>query len=398
MRTTLRMIVALLVASLFCAAAFTVPADPGPCLAAEPARHVAFKKVQLDSAFRAEGATVGDFNGDGKLDIAAGSVYYAAPDWTMVPILDEPKQFPVKGYSDAFLCFAADCNRDGRMDLIVCDWPGKQTWWFENSGKQGAAWTRHEAVAVTNGENPQWLDVDGDQCPELVAGVPQMGFARPDTDPLAPWKTVIVAGPNSPQIGRYQHGQGVGDINGDGRADIVIPQGWWEAAANREATPWTFHPANLGGNCAHMMIYDYDGDGDADVLSSSAHNYGIWWHEQAPNGWKLHEIDRSFSQTHALVLADIDRDGLMDFVTGKRWYAHNGNDPGAEEPALVCWYRLERTADGPQWTRHVIDQESGVGLHFEVVDINRDGRLDIAAANKRGVFYFQQTAPVKALP
>jgi len=361
------------------------------CRAAESAQSITFKKTQLDSAFRAEGATVGDFNGDGKLDIAAGSVYYAAPDWKMVPILDQPKRFPVKGYSDAFLCFAADCNADGRTDLIVCDWPGKQTWWFENPGKQGTAWTRHEAVAVTNGENPQWLDADGDGRAELVAGVPQMGFARPGDDPAAPWQRVIVAGPDSPQIGRYQHGQGVGDINGDGRADIIIPQGWWEAPADRLKTPWPFHPANLGEKCAHMLIYDFDGDGDNDVLSSSAHAYGIWWHEQTAGGWRQHEIDRSFSQTHALVLADIDGDGLKDFVTGKRWYAHNGRDPGADEPPLLCWYRLERKSDGPHWTRHVIDKQSGVGLHFEVVDINGDGLLDIAAANKRGVFYFEQT-------
>jgi len=370
--------------------AFERLASAPVCRGAEPARQITFKKVQLDAKFRAEGATVGDFNGDGKLDIAAGSVYYAAPNWTMVPILSQPKEFPVKGYSDAFLCFAADCNRDGHTDLIVCDWPGKQTWWFENPGRQGTAWTRHEAVAVTNGENPQWLDVDGDRKPELAAGVPQMGFAQPAPDPSAPWTTVIVAGPNSPQIGRYQHGQGVGDLNGDGRADIVIPQGWWEAPADREKTPWTFHPANLGEKCAQMMVYDFDGDGDADVLSSSAHAYGIWWHEQTADGWQTHEIDRSFSQTHAVALADIDGDGLMDFVTGKRWYAHGGRDPGADEPALVCWYRLQRTPDGPRWTRHVIDEQSGVGLHFEVADINGDGLLDIAAGNKHGVFYFEQ--------
>ena len=142
-----------------------------------------------------------------------------------------------------------------------------------------------------------------------------------------------------------------------------------------------------------MLVGDWDGDGDADVLSTSAHNYGIWWHEQTPDGWKTHEIDKSFSQTHAAVAADINRDGLVDFVTGKRYYAHNGGDPGAEEPALVCWYELRRAEGRPMWTRHVIDDNSGTGMHFEVVDLNGDGLLDIAAANKKGVFYFEQIKP-----
>ncbi len=69
-----------------------------------------------------------------------------------------------------------------------------------------------------------------------------------------------------------------------------------------------------------MYVYDFDGDGDSDVLSSSAHMIGMWWHEQTPDGWKTHDIDRSFSQTHAMCFADINGDGLPDFVTGKRWW------------------------------------------------------------------------------
>ena len=79
---------------------------------------ITFKKTRLDEKFRSEGAGVGDFNHDGKLDIAYGSVYFAAPDWKMVPVLEAPKEFDPHGYSDAFcnfgtisVCAFVWCNR-----------------------------------------------------------------------------------------------------------------------------------------------------------------------------------------------------------------------------------------------------------------------------------------------
>jgi hypothetical protein len=159
-----------------------------------------------------------------------------------------------------------------------------------------------------------------------------------------------------------------------------------------------------------MYVFDFDGDGDNDVVGSSAHRRGIWWYEQttpASGGhepaetWQTHLIDESIAQTHALVLADMNGDGLPDLVTGKRFYAHNGNDPGEDEPPEIAWYELSRAADPnpkaatsgrglPAWKKHVIDADSGVGTQFEVHDMNADGLLDIVVANKRGVFLFEQ--------
>jgi len=140
-----------------------------------------------------------------------------------------------------------------------------------------------------------------------------------------------------------------------------------------------------------MHVYDFDGDGDADVLSSSAHAFGIWWHEQtAPGEFTTHLIDESFSQTHANVLADINGDGLPDFVTGMRYWAHGGNDPGEDQPPVLFWYELSRKDGRPVWTRHLIDDNSGVGTQFDVADINGDGLLDVVTSNKRGTFVFEQ--------
>src|SRR5262249_45762942 len=87
-------------------------------------------------------------------------------------------------------------------------------------------------------------------------------------------------GKEIPFTRQFSHGLGHGDVNGDGRIDIICPGGWWEQPEKIDGTPWKFHAANLGPDCADMYAYDIDGDGKADIISSSAHNYGLWWHKQ----------------------------------------------------------------------------------------------------------------------
>jgi VCBS repeat protein/FG-GAP repeat protein len=358
------------------------------------APRIAFKKTQLDAKFRSEGVAIGDFNHDGKPDIAAGSVYYAAPDWQMRLIQDKALEYDPHKYSNSFCNFADDLNHDGWTDLIVVDFPGKETWWFENPQTAGGPWKRHVCTPVTNNESPTYLDLDGDGRRELVFGYEpglKMGYAKPVTDPQAIWNLITISTAGAPGTERYAHGLGIGDINGDGRHDVLVPQGWWEAPADRSQTPWKFHAAALGEKCAQMYVYDFDGDGDQDVLSSAAHQLGIWWHEQTADGWKTHDIDKTFSQTHALCLCDINGDGLPDFVTGKRWWAHGPKgDVNPDDPAVMYWFELTRENGKPRWTPHQFDDDSGVGTQFEVGDIDGDGLLDVATSNKKGVNYFQQ--------
>ncbi len=379
---------------------------------------IRFKKVQLDSKFRSEGVAVGDFNKDGKADIAAGLVWYEAPKWNLHAITDEvpsvsgasvvlgkPLHYDPKRYSNSFCNFAHDVNGDGWTDLIVIDFPGTPTWWYENPKKDGASWTKHMLTPVTNNESPQFLDLDGDGKRELIAAFSpsaaepdgpdrRMAFIAPQSDWLKPWQVQAVSTKAAPGTKKYDHGLGVGDVNGDGRNDILCAGGWWAAPESFAAGEWTFHPVTFGenGRAAQMYVYDFDGDGDNDILASSPHAYGIWWHEQvAPNKWKDHLIDKSFSQTHGVCLADINGDGLPDFVTGKRWWAHGGRDPGGAEAAVFFWFELQRKNGRPRWIRHQFDHDSGPGTQFQVADVSGDGLLDVVTSNKKGVHYFQQT-------
>ncbi len=354
---------------------------------------IPFKKHQIDSTFRSEAVAVADFDGDGQLDIATGNLYYSGPHWKMVPMLDPPIEFNRFGYSSAFLCFPDDIDHDGHMDLIVVGFPGQQTHWLENPGQTGSMWKKHLAVSKTDNESPMYVDVNGDGRKALLFFFQgRCVFAQPGENPRKPWPLTTISSPGDPAPG---HGLGVGDLNSDGRTDVLIPNGWWEAPSKTTASAWPFHKAELFGG-AQLCVHDFDADGDMDVLGSSAHGYGIAWSEQTIDGWKMHEIDNTDSQTHALHLADINADGLMDFVTGKRFWAHNGHDPGSFQPAVLCWYEQQDkrdTHDRPQWTKHVIDYDSGVGLHFQIIDINGDGRLDIVTSNKKGVHLFQQIMP-----
>ncbi len=367
------------------------------------AAEITFKRTQIDPTFRSEGVAVGDFNGDGRLDISAGSVYYAAPDWKMNLVLDKAGEYDPHGYSNSFVNFADDLNGDQRTDLLVVDFPGKETWWYEQpESPTGSPWKQHVCTQVTNNESPQYLDIDGDGQRELLMAVApdqanadgpdrQMAFLKRIHDPNALWTIRPVSAKGASYTTRYSHGVGAGDINGDGRIDIVCPQGWWESPASPQPAEWAWHAAPLGQDCSQMYVYDFDGDGDNDVLSSSAHGLGIWWHEQAKAGWTTHEISREFSQTHSIVLADINGDGLPDFVTGKRFWAHGPGgdvDPGAA--AVVFWFELQRQDGRARWIAHQVDHDSGVGTQCEVADVNGDSLLDIVTSNKKGVYYFQQ--------
>lgn len=348
---------------------------------------ISFQKHTLDGTFRSEGVAVADLDGDGRLDITTGNMIYAAPDWSPSPMLGEPVQFNRKGYSDAFLCFADDVNHDGATDVIVVGFPGQQTFWLANPGQSDNRWTKHLAVRQTGNESPFYADVNRDGQSELVfMDGARCSAAGPGRDPTKPWTIRAIAARGDPGPG---HGLGMGDVNGDHRPDIIIANGWWEGPRAGAQRPWQFHPAELFGG-AQLCVWDFDGDGDQDVLGSSAHGYGIAWNEQTPAGWKRHQIDAATSQTHALHLADINGDGLMDFVTGKRFWAHNGHDPGSFEPAVLYWYELRRQRGRPQWTRHEIDLDSGCGLHIEIADVDRDGLLDLVTSNKKGVYWFRQ--------
>jgi hypothetical protein len=359
---------------------------------AEPRLDVRFKKVVLDPRFVSEGVALADVNHDGKLDVLAGNVWYQAPNWVPHEIAPFQLVDPAKGYSNCFNSWAYDVNRDGWADQIVIGMPGEKAIWRENPKGKTQPWAEHPVWRSAGNESPLFVDLFRNGKPVLVMGYDDdyLAWFEPGPNSEAEWVCHNVSGRKGSGSQRYAHGLGMGDVNGDGRNDILTKDGYYAAPVNSKVGMWTFIKADLGDDCAQMRVFDVNKDRRADVVTSSAHARGVWWFEQQKEGFARHLIDATISQTHSLSIADIDRDGQTDVITGKRVWPHGPNgDVGPNEPAWLVWYQLKRTNKGVEWERHLIDDDSGVGTQFEVRDLNRDGLLDIVTANKKGVFLFE---------
>jgi hypothetical protein len=381
--------------------------------AGEPSSPITWKKTVVEGKFRSEGVGIGDVNKDGKLDVLIGDSWYKAPSWTKQDIR-KPGDYGdgLHSYSKCMTCWTDDVNGDGWIDQIVVGFPGDPAYWYENPKGKPGHWPQHEIWHSACNETPLYTDLFGDGHRVLVMGWQpkgkenegQMAWFTPGTDPTQSWEMHALSEPSKPGkpvagTFKFSHGLGVGDLNGDGRQDVICTGGWWEqpSSGRQTSTPWTFHPAELGDAVADMIAYDVNHDGKADVIASSAHKFGIWWFEQgdskdgSPVFTKHDLFPNLVSETHALIAADIDGDGLKDLVTGKRFWSHGKSEPGSDKPARLYWFHAQRGPDGKvAFTPIEIDDQSGIGTQFVVADFNGDGLLDIISANKKGVFVIEQ--------
>lgn len=354
--------------------------------------------------FRSEACCVGDFDNDGKCDVVAGPFLYAAPDWKPRKIrelagsVDESG----KGYYEDFMNAAMDVDGDGLLDVVSCSWHQKRATWHRNTGRAGGLWP--ETIIEINGnfETGGVYDLDGDgRIDAVLPAVQRTVWYDRALKADGPGGFIVRVVSEKPM----EYGFGVGDLNGDGRPDILRPNAWFEAPADIRGGKWIEHPLSLGakdGKTAHtpqILVHDVNRDGLPDIITSFAHGAGIFWYEQLRRDgkmtWKQHAIDDTWTQPHALTLADLDGDGAPELISGKRFMSHNGHDPDAFAPLGVYCYRLVH-GPTPQWTKHAIsyDQGIGAGMNIDVADLNNDGKPDVVVTGKWGgpVWFENRTA------
>ena len=356
------------------------------------AQKPAFKIKKIDN-YRIECCGVGDFNNDGVLDIVAGENIYYGPDWKKVKFREIESDIDENGdgYAWDFMDAPLDVDGDGLLDVVTLSWHGESIEWLKNPGNHDKLWEKFLIEKHEPFETGELYDITGDGKINDVLPSP--------TDTL--WyslgkkngKQGLVKNVVSEE--KFPHGAGVGDVNGDGRNDIIRPGAWYEAPADPINGEWIKHPLSLGGpdgtidHTPVILVYDVNGDGRNDIITSSAHNYGIYWYEQleGKDQWKQHLIDKSWTQAHALVLLDLDGDGQKELVAGKRFRAHNGHDPEEDAPLCIYWYKSKKNADGTiTWERNTITEGEGIGSGMAIyaVDIDGDGGTDLVTTGKYG--------------
>ena len=343
-----------------------------------------FEKVLIADE-RYESAGVFDVNNDGVLDIVSGAYWYEGPDFKRRHPIG-PVQ-AVGEYFDDFCTIPLDVNGNARPDVITGGWWGNTLRWRENPGKPDSEWPEHVIAEVGRIETTRAWDVDGDGRVEIVPNTPG--------DPLRVFK---LTGPGQFAVhtlwDRPQgHGLGFGDVSGSGRGDFILHNGWLEAPDDPFAAPWTFHQEfDFGTASVPILVVDVNGDGLNDLIVGQGHDYGLDWWQQGRDGqgrrtWTRHPIDPCNSQYHDMHWVDLDGDGRCELVTGKRYRAHCGQDPGAGDPVGIYYFKW--TGEG--FVKQVIDYGpprvgTGCGIHFAVADLTGSGLPDIVAPGKDGLY------------
>lgn len=347
-----------------------------------------FKVHTINAESRFEAAGILDVNRDGKLDVVCGGFWYEAPTWTKHFVREIKEEGE---YHYDFANLPMDVDGDGWTDTVGAAWHDKMVYWVRNPGKAGGPWQVYQVDTPGNMETAMAYDINGDGqldiLPNIMSAAAWYEFHRDASAPQGVrWEKHAL-----PQEAAG-HGLGAGDVNGDGRCDVVTPKGWLEQTADGS---WTWRPEfELGYACIPILVHDVDGDGDSDLVWGLGHDYGVFWLEQKKDAqgnrlWEKYLIDKSWSQPHFMLMADLDNDGVDELVTGKRHRAHNGHDPGGTDPVCVYYYDFDRSLG--QWTRHTMHEGGrvGFGINTAAADIDGDGDLDVVAPGKSGLYLFE---------
>lgn len=360
-------------------------------------RRIEWDKIKIDDGAY-ESAGVFDVNNDGILDIVCGAYWYEGPDWKKHKICNVMAEGE---YYDDFSTIPMDVNGDGYLDIITGGWWGKTLVWRENPKGQPVEWRTHIIDECGSIETTRAWDVDGDGELEIVPNTPG--------GPLVFYKLVRdMDGRGTGEFRKYQvspdepsgHGLGFGDVTGSGRGAFIVHNGWWEPPADPLDGKWTFHQEfELGSASVPILVEDVNRDGVPELVVGQAHSYGLDYYQQSVDKkgrreWTKHPIDPFFSQYHDMQWVDIDGDGFCELITGNRYRAHCGQEAGETDVVGLYCFKW----NGESFTKQVIDHgkvpnASGTGIFFTVIDLDGDGRLDIVAPGKEGLYFFRNLGP-----
>ncbi|QDU39807.1 FG-GAP repeat protein [Maioricimonas rarisocia] len=359
-----------------------------PAMAAEGewTKHVVYEGQHTNTA------VAGDFTGDGQADIISNSGgvcrLFTAPDWQEIAIHADREHNCI--HSAAF-----DVDGDGDLDWIGARYNPGLIFWLENpNSATKTPWDWHVIDVNVHGIHGLLAgDVDGDGRTDLVANSAQpkppfpesLVWYRVPDDPKQPWDRFIAADRDAPGLTHYL---GLGDINGDGRADILTGAkggpmakpgsgdwfAWWQAPEDPEQRAWkkSVIAADQPG-ATNVLPVDVNRDGTMDVIASRGHGQGVIWLE-GPD-WTEHAIAPELTGPHCLAIGDIDGDGDIDATTC------------AKDDKVCAWF--ENDGKG-RFTTHVIGTDQAA-YDIRLFDMDSDEDLDVIVAGQtsRNVVWYE---------
>jgi hypothetical protein len=272
--------------------------------------------------------------------------------------------------------FAADVDGDGHIDVLSASERGDRITWYENAAGDGSAWPSHDITASAKGARCVFAaDMDGDGDIDALS-------ASRDDDKIAwyentqgngsVWKEHVIS-----TKADGAHAVFAADIDGDGDIDAVSASenddkvAWYENRTG-DGTTWKEWIITEKADSAHSVYAaDIDGDGDLDVLSASYLDDTVAWHENLDGKgttWKAHPISTSADAAMSVVAADIDGDGDLDVLSA------SANDD------TVAWH--ENTAgNGSAWISRTISKAVDAPFSVYAADLDGDGDVDALSAS-----------------
>jgi len=365
---------------------------PAMTFLAQPTQFVRHDIDQYPGGYQ---VAVADVNGDGKLDVIALSTdgncvdWYENPGWRRRPVARTERNI------DLAPC---DIDGDGRPEIALASGfyfadasRGGQIQWLKPGESFEEPWQIHPIAVDPVVHRLRWGDLDGDGWPELIHA-PIFGPGSKGTKDPKPshlWAFRLPAGVPQELWPTWQidntltvlHGLYVGDIDGDGRDELLTAsyEGIWRFDFEGRFGEGSWRTTHIAPGAPPISPAPGASRGTSEVIPLRLGKQPLGlaavepWHGNQvvvylpTGGGKAYDrvlLDDELNEGHALLAADFDGDGLDEIVAG--WRGAGGG--------LVLYDPAD--ASGRTWNRHVLDQKIAVEGAV-AADLNADGRLDL---------------------